>query len=120
MEHNQIENKNMEYTTEQKQRLEEALELISLGEQILEDIHNEMIEAREGITIHEGKCYLTRDGRIRGPMRPLPASFSNRYAWTDSAEGDVIYGNFWTEQGFYTIECHEPHHLDLISEVKTP
>ena len=68
------------------------------------------------ITIREGGYYLTRKGKVRGPMRPLPMTGFSGYMWTDAAEGEAIYGNVWTDEGFYLIGEPEPDDLDLVSE----
>lgn len=102
-----------------EERRDAARELISEGEDLLKEIEQELLNTRRDattLTIQEGKYYLTRKGKVRGPMRPLPETGCSGYKWTDSAKGDVIYGNIWTDEGFYLIDEPEPNDSDLVAE----
>jgi hypothetical protein len=104
-----------------EQRREAAIDTIREGEYELECVMEELLELRRygppPVTVVEGGYYRTRKGQVRGPMRPLPPSgYSSDYAWTDSADGEGVYGNVWTAEGFYMIDDPAPDDMDLIAE----
>lgn len=68
-----------------------------------------------GIKLEEGKTYVTRDGRVVGPMRLLNKSDQ----WRPTSYSDITLGGFlWDGQGCRYYQWHKENPEDLVEEYK--